>query len=415
MPHGTPHLTIVGSGSAPYRRYALESLAERYRLSAVLPAAPTWQLPYLADWRQADPTDEDAVTVALAELAGPGAGVLTWGETVLETTARAAEKLSLRHMSARSAARCRDKYLTRTLLAAAGVTAVRHGLARTAEEAQRIAASIGHPVVLKPRAQAGSIGVVLATDTGQVRDGFALAAGASYGSLPTGLGVLVEEYLPGPEISVDSVVRDGEATPVHVARKRLGFAPHFEEVGHLVTGWTGEPWAAEVAELVTAAHRVLGIEVGVTHAEVRLTPSGPRLVELNGRLGGDLIPYASRLATGIDLVVAAAELALGRTPDLTPTRQGCAEVRFHYPSYDGTVRRVGVYETVSVPGIAHADVLAEPGTRLLLPPRQVIPRLAVLVAAGADEEACGRALDTALPLIDADVTPLDEAGAHAVA
>ncbi|MFI1568169.1 ATP-grasp domain-containing protein [Streptomyces sp. NPDC020490] len=415
MPEGPPHLTIVGSGSAAYRRYALQSLAERYRLSALLPAEPTWQRPYLADWRVADPADEAALTGALAELTGSGPAVLTWGETVLESTARAAGKLSLRHMSPRSAARCRDKYETRTLLAAAGVSAVRHGLAHTADEAVRIAASIGHPVVLKPRAQAGSIGVVLAADPSAVREGFALAAGAAYGDLPSGVGVLVEEYLVGPEISVDSVVQDGVATPVHVARKRLGFAPHFEEVGHLVTGWGGEPWAGQVRTLVAAAHQVLGIEMGVTHAELRLTPAGPRLVELNGRLGGDLIPYASRLATGVDLVVAAAELALGRTPDLRPDRDGCAEVRFCYPPHDGTVRRVDVERAAAVPGIAHAEVLAAPGTRLLLPPRQVIPRLAVLVASGTDEAACAHALETAVPLVTAEVEPLGEVGTHAVA
>ncbi|MFI8828472.1 ATP-grasp domain-containing protein [Streptomyces sp. NPDC053431] len=415
MPEGTPHLTIVGSGNAPYRRYAMRSLAERYRLSALLPAEPTWQRPYLADWRVADPADEEALTRALAELTGSGPAVLTWGETVLETTARAAEKLSLRHMSARSAARCRDKYQTRTLLAEAGVSAVRHGLAHTADEASRIAAAIGHPVVLKPRAQAGSIGVVLAEDEAAVREGFALAAGAGYRELPSGVGVLVEEYLTGPEISVDSVVRDGAVTPVHVARKRLGFAPHFEEVGHLVTGWEDEPWAEEARALVIAAHRVLGVELGVTHAELRLTPAGPRLVELNGRLGGDLIPYASRLATGVDLVVAAAELALGRTPDLRPDRAGCAEVRFVYPPHDGTVGRVDVERAAAVPGIAHAEVLAPPGTRLLLPPRQVIPRLAVLVASGDDEKACAHALDEAVPLVTAEVEPLGEVEIHAVA
>ena len=413
MPDRTADVIIVGSGGRPYREYAFQALAERYRLSALLPAEPTWQRPYLTEWRVADLGDESAVVAALTELTGPGTGLLTWDETALEMTARAAEKLSLRHMSARAVAHCRDKYQARTLLDAAGLPTVRHGLAHSVEEAERIAETIGYPVVVKPRALAGSVGVVLAADAEELRAGFALAGAAAFSTLPTGHGVLVEEYLRGPEISVDSVVRDGKVTCVHVARKRLGFEPHFEEVGHLVTAWSREPWAQPVRDLTVAAHRALGVELGVTHAEIRLTASGPRLVELNARLGGDLIPYAGRLATGIDLVVAAAELALGRIPDLAPQHDRCAEVRFHYPPYDGTVRRVEVARAASADGIAYAAAIAGPGTTLRLPPRQAIPRLAVLVATGADEAACGRTLDAAGPLVVAEVAPLTGAAADA--
>ncbi|WP_255249341.1 hypothetical protein [Streptomyces albidoflavus] len=107
--------------------------------------------------------------------------------------------------------------------------------------------------------------------------------------------------------------------------------------------WDGtEPWAEEVHAQVTAAHTALGVEAGVTHAEVRLTSRGPRLVELNGRLGGDLIPYAGQLATGVDLVRAAPAVALRERPDLTPTRALTTEVRFLYPPHDGRIAAVSV-------------------------------------------------------------------------
>ncbi|HEX5404685.1 MAG TPA: ATP-grasp domain-containing protein [Pseudonocardiaceae bacterium] len=398
------HVIVVGSGGQPYREYALTALAQRYRVSAVLPAEPTWAKEYLVDWRVADIADDAAVAEALSALAEPESGVLTWDETALESTARAAEKLALRHMSAESAARCRDKYRMRSLLAADGLSAVRFGLAHSADEAASIAERLGFPVVVKPRALAGSIGVVLATDVAAVRDAFALASGAEFGTLPTGHGVLVEEYLDGPEISVDSVVRDGDVTCVHVARKRLGFEPYFEEVGHLLADWSAEPWADDVRDLVVGAHQALGIELGVTHAELRLTPVGPRLVELNGRLGGDLIPYAGFLSTGVDLVIAAAELSLGRTPDVTPRHHRAAEVRFVYPRHDAIVRGVDLADAAAVPGIAHVAVLAEPGTTLLLPPKQAIPRLAALIAVAEDESWCRAALDAATPLVGIDVT-----------
>ena len=400
MKDDAAHVIVVGSGGRPYREYSFQALAARYRLSALLPAEPGWQRPYLEDWRVVDLDDEAAVADGIAALVRPGSGVFTWDETALEATALAAEKLSLRHMSARSAQRCRDKYQTRAALDAAGLPAVRHGLAHSADDAARIADALGYPVVVKPRALAGSVGVVLAKDVVAVRAAFELAGGATFATLPTGHGVLVEEYLDGPEISVDSVVREGEVTCVHIAHKRLGFAPYFEEVGHLVTGWSGD---TEIRDLVVSVHQALGVECGVTHAELRLTSWGPRLVELNGRLGGDFIPLAGRLATGIDLVVAAADLALGRIPDLRPKHERCAEVRFVYPERDGVVRRVDLTEAAGVGGIEHAVALAEPGTTLLLPPRQAIPRLAALVAVG-DEQGCAAALDAATPLVVGEIS-----------
>ncbi|MEU9076779.1 ATP-grasp domain-containing protein [Kitasatospora sp. NPDC004745] len=408
---GRPRLTIVGSGGQPYREYCYQSLAGDYALSAVLPAEPTWQREYLTDHRVVDCTDPDAIAAALAELApeqGPS-GVFTWDELVLEATALACEKLGLPHMSSAAVARCRDKYATRSLMAGAGLPSAAHRLVSSADEAVAAAEEFGFPVVVKPRSLAGSIGVVRAEDAAAVRAAFELATGAAYATLPAGEGILVEEYLDGPEISVDSVVFEGVVHCVHVAQKRLGFPPYFEEVGHLVTAATPDALPQEVAELVRAAHRTLGVDYGVTHAEVRLTTAGPRLVELNARLGGDLIPLISRMATGIDLVKAAAEIALGHDPEPV-TRGGggggTAEVRFVYPPHDCTVRSVDLTAAGSVPGIVHTAALAGPGTQLLLPPKNPIPRLAALIAVAGDEAGTGRALDLAQERVVADVEPL---------
>ncbi|MET9509938.1 ATP-grasp domain-containing protein [Streptomyces flavidovirens] len=410
-------LVVVGSGGRPYREYSFQSLHAHYTLSAVLSAEPTWQRDYLDSYVVTDLSDPVAIADAVVRLAGPentSVALLTWDETAVEATAEAAAKLGLPQLSAEAARHCRDKYATRSLMSEAGLAAVRHRLVTTADQAVAAAGEFGYPVVLKPRALAGSIGVTRADDESQVREAFALADGAAFATLPTGHGILVEEYLDGPEISIDSAVHDGGVHIVHIARKRLGFTPYFEEVGHLVAAsYDDEPWADEVRALVTGAHQVLGVTTGVTHAEVRLTSRGPRLIELNARLGGDLIPFISTFATGIDLVRAAAELSFGRLPDLTPTHDRTAEVRFVYADTDGHARALDLTDAAAVPGIAHTAVLAEPGTTLLLPPRQAIPRLAALVATGPDEDACGQALDRAEAVVDRAVDPLprSEAGA----
>lgn len=405
-PGEAPHLVIVGSGGRPYREYSFATLAGRYRLSAVMADGPTWQTDYLDGFTIADLADPRTIASAVRSLApeGTSAGLLTWDETVVESVSLAADKLGFPYIPPTAVAACRDKYASRSLMAQAGLPPVRHRLVTTADQAVAAAGEFGYPVVVKPRSLAGSVGVTRADDPAAVRAAFALTRTARYAALPAGNGVLVEEFLDGPEVSVDSVVFEGRVTCVHIAHKRIGYPPHFEETGHLVLGGAEPDGLDEVRELVAQAHQALGVTFGVTHAEVRLTSAGPRLIEVNARLGGDLIPYAGRLAAGVDLVRAAADLAVGRRPDLEPDRRLAAEVRFVYPPHDGTLTSLDLTAAAAVPGIDSALALAGPGTTLLLPPRQPIPRLAALVAVADDERGCGEILDRAERAVSYEMT-----------
>lgn len=409
-PRAPGRLVVVGCGNPPYREYALRSVAQRVPTALVERTGVDWQRRYVGDrFRVADTSDADDTTRAVAALLaghrGPGA-VLTWDETLLETTAEVARRLRLPHLGPEAARRCRDKLATRRLLAAAGVPSAAFRQVRSREEALAAADALGWPVVVKPRALAGSIGVTLAGDPGQLSRAYDQALAASFPGIRAPAGAIVEEYLSGPEISVDCAVSDGAVRIVNVAHKRLGFAPYFEEVGHLVAPWRHEPWADEVRSVVTDAHTALGIRTGLTHTELRRTPTGPRVVEVNGRLGGDFIPLLGTLATGVDPVAAAADLALGRPPRLVPVSDRCAEVRFVYPEHDGIVRSLDLTAAADAPGIVEAVPLAAPGTELLLPPRGIVPRLAALVAVGDTPGECAAALDRAQRAVRHSLTPL---------
>ncbi|MCX4744051.1 ATP-grasp domain-containing protein [Kitasatospora sp. NBC_01287] len=401
-------LIVVGSRLRAYREYAMASLAQEYDLALVTSAPLTWEERHVSAHRIADTTDPAALRTAVEELlaeaadAGVSAGIYTWDELSLIATAEVAGQLGLPHLSAAAAAACRDKATTRALLDRAGLPAVRHRLVHTAEQAAEAAAEVGYPVVLKPRALAGSMGVTVVRSAAELALRYPRVAATELPGLRVAAGVLVEEYLDGPEISIDSWVFEGEAEPVFVARKRLGFDPGFEEVGHLVGPWRHEPWAGPVEELVKAAHRALGIELGVTHTEIRLTDRGPRLIELNGRLGGDLIPHVGALGSGFDLPLAAAALAFGARPEPRPAQDRWAEVRFLYPPHDGVLERLELGAAAEVPGIAEVVPLAGPGTELLLPPKALTPRTAALIAVADSPAACTTALDAA----EAQVLPV---------
>ena len=94
--------------------------------------------------------------------------------------------------------------------------------------------------------------------------------------------------------------------------------------------------------MLRAAHAAVGYTTGWTHTELRLTPDGPKVVEINARVGGDRIPDLARLALGVDIGQAVAAAACGQRPDFEPRKARVAAVRFLYPERDCILRSVEI-------------------------------------------------------------------------
>ncbi|MFE3519190.1 ATP-grasp domain-containing protein [Streptomyces sp. NPDC059166] len=408
-----PELVVfVGSGERVYREYAYKAVAGGARIALVSTVEASWEHEYITTCRQVPDTTPDSLVEAIGDIFAEhegNVGVMTWAETLLEDTAAAAARLGMRHMSPAAAANCRDKLTTRSLQTTG---LVRFARVDTEDEALEAAASFGFPVVVKPRSLAGSVGVAQANTPDELREHFAMTSASSFPGLTPLGGSIVEEYVDGPEISVDSVVHEGRVQPVNVARKRLGFEPYCQEVGHLVAPWRDEDWADEVRDMLVRVHHDLGVTDGVTHAEVRLSSSGPKLIELNGRLGGDFIPLLGHLATGVDLTSAAVSIALGHPPRTEQVRDRCVEIRFLFPAEDGTVESIDTSAAEQLEGVVEVVRLVEPPIALRLPPRGLEPRVLAVIVTGDSPEECLGILDKAESLIDIRLTPLSSPAAQ---
>ncbi|MFL6160852.1 MAG: acetyl-CoA carboxylase biotin carboxylase subunit family protein [Jatrophihabitantaceae bacterium] len=382
-----PHLLLVGCGDQLFREYLLSSLAEQYRVHLFLAEAVSWESRHLDGYTVLrDLTDERELLAAARALAARDRidGLLCWQEASLIAAAQVSQALGLPGVDAGMVLRCQDKHRTRRLLAVAGVPQPTSILVDSVEQALEAAAEIGYPVVLKPREPAARMDVVLVASEAELTEQFALAgASAACGSE---VSVLVEEYADGPEISVDCAVYHGEVLPICLAHKQLGYPPYFEEIGHLVDG--ADPMLADDSfrDILQQAHAALGFTEGFTHTEFRLTPFGPKLIEVNPRLGGDLIPYLGMRTTGIDPGLVAAAVAVGRRPELNPDNKAFGAVRFCYVPQEMTIGGIG-FDAHRMPnGVDRAVVCARPGQRHAPPPAgSVVGRIAYITAIGSSE------------------------------
>ncbi|MFJ9558462.1 ATP-grasp domain-containing protein [Streptomyces fuscichromogenes] len=391
-------LLLLGAGAPETREYMLRQITRARPVVLVDENPPSWAIPYTHAHARINLHDTESASAQLTTLAARhrAVGITTYMEHFVELAAGTAHRLGLPGLTPAAAGACRDKATTRRLLAEHGVPSALSYLAEDPDQAVKIADKLGYPVVVKPRGHAGSAGVLRADSDDDVR----VAVGRALTDSVLGLegwavpGVLVEEYIPGPEISVEAVVLDN---PEHVriaavTRKFLGPEPQFQEVAHSVDA--ADPLLTDpvLAFVVTAAVRALGITRAVLHIELRLSPDGPRIIEVNGRPAGDLIPLLVEEATGINLPKALAALAAGGTPDLTPSRADAAAIGFLYPEHPGRIEHLALRGTLREQVWLERFVWTRAtGTHVSAPPHAGIDdRIAHWIVTGPTAEACTR-------------------------
>ena len=406
-------LVVVGVGRrAPFRQYALAAMASRADLVLVDLHEPTWPKPYLRSSYLIDAPGLDPMLTAgrQAIAAERATGIVTWDDRYTVAVAQLAGEARLPGASLAATTACKDKWQTRNKLNAAELGAVPARLVHTIDQALAATREIGPPVVMKPRALAASKGVVKVETTAQAKAGFETANAAKVaGPVFDAPGVLVEECVEGEEFSIDCAVRHGQVTPVFVASKLLGPLPAFEEVGHVVTA-DGLDLLPGVGGYLQDVHEALGYRDGVTHAELRVSKTGYRIMEVNPRLGGGMIPYLGYLATGTDLAAAVADLALGREPDLrrNRSRNQAAAVSFLCPDRDLTFDRIEIPDDVRAdPRVERVVPLARQGEVLRLPPAGYLSRIAIVITTGEDAKACQDAMAQTLAKITVHASPAD--------
>ncbi|HKC59556.1 MAG TPA: ATP-grasp domain-containing protein [Myxococcales bacterium] len=279
--------------------------------------------------------------------------------------ARAARLLGLPHDPPEAVEAARNKRLSRERLREAGIPVPRF---QVVELGGPIPDEVTFPCVVKPLVLSASRGVIRADDPEELRA--ALERVARLLRSPQVAvrrdaelsRVLVEEFLPGPEVALEGLLTRGELTVLALFDKPDPLdGPYFEETLYVTPSRHPQELQRAAADAAAGAARALGLSHGPIHAELRLTPQGPRILEVAARSIGGLCGRALRFGVGVTLEELLLLHALGRAPAL-PRERAASGVLMLPIRRGGVLREVrGIDRARAVPGItdvvvtAHAD------------------------------------------------------------
>ena len=333
-------VVVVGAGYLGKRRI-YERIAELGARIAVVDEPGHWSQRLVADglaahWVAAPiagDADADAAAVVDA-LAAEGIrpdAVLTFWETSVPVAARAAAALGLPGNPVAAVDAARSKLRTREESARAGLPTPRSQRVRSLDELFAAAEAIGFPSVVKPEFGASAVGCVRIDSFESLPGVYKIVrselATTDVVDLRAGNDLLLEEYLDGVEFDVDLVLHDGECVFSSVSQNWPTAEPSFQETGLHCPPDHGAKPVRRLVQLCVETVQAFGFRCGVLHVEGKCTSRGPRIVEVNARMGGGRIHHIVEAVWGVDLIEAHVRGALGLPQQLAPSRKPrCAVV-----------------------------------------------------------------------------------------
>lgn len=346
---------------------------------------------YADKYYNASTMDEDAV-LAAAEDYQPD-GIMTLATDMpMRGVAKASDKLHLHSISYETAVKATDKYDMIKAFKAYGVPSPWYYDVDTIDDLKALEGKVSFPCIMKPTDNAGSHGVAKVNSFDELVDNYEYSHSCSrHGK------VIIEEYLDGPEVSVEVMVVNGEVNILQITDKITTDAPHFVEMGHTQPSRLPDVIQQQIREVATSACKSLGINKGPAHVEMRATSRGPVMIELGARMGGDNITtHLVPLSTGIDMVKATIMVALGEEPNITPTLHNGSAIRYFEVPFGKIVSITGVAEAEKLSGVKQITFTKEVGEEST-PIECSNDRIGFVIAQGEDAQDaitnCVRAMD----------------------
>lgn len=238
-------------------------------------------------------------------------------EVSMNVMGRINDELGLAGITKEQAIRATNKHLMRNAFEKGNAPSPMSILTKSAEDAWiHLQNDLSTNGILKPSRNSGSRGIAKVSRNMDKEDfvkAYNIALNESRDK-----SVLIEQFIDGPEFSIEIIVWNSEVNVLTVTDKKTTGAPHFVELGHNQPSCYSKEDVETLKTAAVAGVKALGVNNCACHAEAKLMDGKAYLMEIGARLGGDFISTElTHLSTGIDMVAAAIDVALGMEPDLS--------------------------------------------------------------------------------------------------
>ena len=329
-------------------------------------------------------------------------GIMTLATDMpMQSVAVVSQELGLVGISEDTALKATNKAFMREALRDAGVPIPIYYRVRRKKDFNDAIDSIvgaGYKCIVKPADNSGSRGVRLLDGDSDRENAYEYALKFSRGG-----EIVVEEYMEGPEVSVETLAIDGDVHVIQITDKITTGAPYFVEMGHTQPSRLDEDVKARIAEITIAANKAIGIKDGPSHTEIIVTKGGPKIVELGARMGGDCIAtHLVPLSTGVDMVECCIRIALGEKPDIVSRFKKGSAIRYLDVS-QGEIERISrLDEAEAVEGIRQVSIVHKVG-ETINEIRNSGDRVGFVIAQGKDADEAASIAEKARDLIKVEI------------
>jgi len=274
-------------------------------------------------------------------------GIICFKEFEQEAVQHASSLLNLPRTTLKAIDYTRNKDKMRQLLNNNNLSHVNSEVVSEMDDIYKFIDKYGYPVIIKPKDDTGSrniLALFTKEDIAKAADRVKEFKGS----------FLIEEYLDGPEISVESFTLNGKHEVLTLTDKLTTGYPNYIEVGHTMPSALPNETQLEVKELVKKFLSLIDHTFGPSHIEIKITKNGPKIVEAHVRPGGDCIVDLMELAYGYDLYMIYAKAVLKELDDTeikeTIDGKGAAAIRYFIAQPGKLVSTSGLDEIEKMPG-----------------------------------------------------------------
>lgn len=278
-------------------------------------------------------------------------GIMTLASDMpIRTIAAVSQKLGIKGLDCNTAIKATNKAEMRKCLSMHNVPVPAFYKVSNEEEYFKAVSYFEKPFIVKPADNSGSRGVFMVKnlkDEDSIREAYKYSAKFSRSG-----DVIVEEFMSGQEVSVETLSVDGTVHIIQITDKITTGAPYFVEMGHTQPTELDEETVKKIKTVTIDAVNAIGIKNGPSHTEIIVTEEGPKIVELGARLGGDCITtHLVPLSTGVNMVRCCINIALGESVDISYEFNKGAAIRF-LSQHQGIISEIkGKEEALAVKGV----------------------------------------------------------------